>query len=79
MGTSFKKLPELEKPSWLKTSEELDAEEGWAVLYRFKTKTEMAMFVNNPDNIAELEYRYPYDVYRRKLDIDKNYIAVLRR
>jgi hypothetical protein len=39
----------------------------------------MAMFVNDPDNLAELEYRYPYESYRRKLDIDEKYVAVLKR
>ena len=79
MGNRFRKTPELEKPAWMKTPEELDSEEGWSIIYRFKTKTEMAVFVNNPENTAELEYRYPYDNYRRKLDIDRKYIAVLRR
>lgn len=79
MARSFTKTPELEKPAWLKTPEELDSEEGWSIIYRFKTKTEMAVFVNSPDSIAELEYRYPYDTYRRKLDIDRKYIAILRR
>jgi hypothetical protein len=79
MGNRFRKTPELQKPAWLKTSEELDSEEGWCTIYRFRTKTEMAVFVNNPECIAELEYRYPYDNYRRKLDINSKYIAVLRR
>jgi hypothetical protein len=61
------------------TTEELDNADGWAIIYRFRTKSEMAMFVNNPDNIAEIEYRYPLDNYRRKLDIDNKYIAILRR
>jgi hypothetical protein len=39
----------------------------------------MAMWVNNPDNIADLDYRYPIESYRRKLDIDRNYIAVLKK
>jgi hypothetical protein len=79
MGSRFIKTPEPEKPAWLKTAEELDSEEGWSVIYRFRTKMAMAMFVNDPDNLAELEYRYPYESYRRKLDIDEKYVAVLKR
>lgn len=67
------------KPAYLRTQEELDIEEGWLILYRFRTKADMAAFVNDPDKISDLEYRYPLHNYRRKLDIDKNYIAVLRR
>ena len=62
-----------------KTVEDIDREQGWIILLKFKTKTSMAAWVNNLDNIADLEFRYPLRSYRRKLDIDKNYIAVLRR
>lgn len=78
MGRRSRKTQE-EKPKWLKTPEELDSEEGWWILHRFKTKTQMAMWVNNSDNLADLEFRYPLHNYRRKLDIDRNYIAVLRK
>jgi hypothetical protein len=78
MGSSSKKLPE-EKPKWLMTTEELDHADGWFIYRRFRTKTEMAVFVNDLGNIAELEMRYPLDNYRRKLDIDNKYIAILRR
>jgi hypothetical protein len=78
MGSSSKKLPE-EKPKWLMTTEELDHADGWFIYRRFRTKTEMAVFVNDLGNIAELEMRYPRDNYRRKLDIDNKYIAILRR
>jgi hypothetical protein len=62
-----------------KTVEDLDAEQGWIILNKFKTKTAMAVWVSNPDNLADLEFRYPLRIYRRKLDIDRNYIAVLRK
>ena len=78
MGRYARKTQE-KKPQWLKTPEELDSEEGWWIIQRFKTKTQLAMFVNNPDSIADLEYRYPLASYRRKLDLDKHYIAVLKR
>lgn len=78
MGNRSRKKQE-EKPQWLKTPEELDSEEGWWIINRFKTKTQLAVFVNNPDNLADLEYRYPLANYRRKLDLDRHYIAVIRR
>jgi hypothetical protein len=78
MGSSAKKLPE-EKPKWLMTTEELDHADGWIIYRRFRTKAEMAVFVNDPGNLSELEMRYPLDNYRRKLDIDNKYIAILRR
>ena len=80
MGRLSRKTQEV-KPQCLrlKTSEELDSEEGWWIIQRFKTKTQLAVFVNNPDNLADLEYRYPLANYRRKLDLDRHYIAVIRR
>lgn len=78
MGSISKKISE-EKPRWLMTTEELDHADGWFIYRRFRTKAEMAVFVNDPGNIAELEMRYPLTDYRRKLDIDNKYIAILRR
>jgi hypothetical protein len=78
MGRIFKKFQE-EKPRWSMTIEELDHADGWFIYRRFRTKTDMAVFVNDPGNLAELEMRYPLVDYRRKLDIDNKYIAMLRR
>jgi hypothetical protein len=78
MGRISKKLSE-EKPRWAMTPEELDHDDGWFIYRRFRNKTEMAVFVNDPNNIVDLDYRYPIENYRRKLDIDKHYIALLRR
>jgi hypothetical protein len=78
MGRVSKKLQE-EKPRWAMTAEELDNADGWFIYRRFRTKPEMVVFVNDPGNIADLDYRYPLDNYRRKLDIDNKYIALLRR
>ena len=78
MGRISKKLSE-EKPRWAMTTEELDNADGWFIYRRFRNKTEMALFVNEPGNIVDLDYRYPIENYRRKLDIDKHYIALLRR
>ena len=61
------------------TTEELDNADGWFIYRRFRNKTEMALFVNEPGNIVDLDCRYPIEIYRRKLDIDNNYIALLRR
>ena len=80
MGRRSRQVPQAEGRSPIfRTAEELDVAEGWWIIHRFKTKTAMAMWVNNPDNIADLDYRYPIESYRRKLDIDRNYIAVLRK
>jgi hypothetical protein len=62
-----------------KTIEDIDKEEGWSIIRRFKNKAEMARFVNDPNNIADLDYNYPLYNYRRKLDLDRHYIAVLRK
>lgn len=60
-------------------SEEIDKQEGWIILKRFKNKTELAAYANDADNLADLEYRYPLKTYRRKIDLDNLYMAVLRR
>jgi hypothetical protein len=78
MGRISKKLSE-EKPRWAMTPEELDHDDGWFIYRRFRNKTEMALFVNEPGNIVDLDCSYPIEIYRRKLDIDNNYIALLRR
>ncbi len=60
-------------------AEEVDKAEGWVILKRFKSPGVLAAFANDPNNIADLEFRYPLRNYRRKLDIHNLYMAVLRR
>lgn len=77
MATRYKREPR--KDLRIITAEDMDSAEGWFILRKFKSKAALAMWVNNPDNIADLEYRYPLHNYRRKLDLDSLYVAVLRR
>ena len=59
--------------------EVLDKAEGWSIIRRFKNKAGLAVFANNPAELADLEYRYPLITYRRKLDLDRCYLAILQR
>jgi hypothetical protein len=59
--------------------EEWDKAEGWLVLRKFKNKAALAAFANDPNEIADLEFKYPIATWRRKLDLDNKYLAVLRR
>jgi len=80
MGARFKLKTKAElRTEVLQKAEALDKAEGWIFLKRFKNKTELAMYANDPENIADLEYRYPFETFRRKLDIDNLYLAVVRR
>jgi len=67
------------RQNMLVRSEDKDKSEGWKILRRFKNRTELAAYANDADNLADLEYQYPLKTYRRKLDIDNLYLAVLRR
>lgn len=61
------------------TREEIDKADGWTIIKRFKSKSLLAMYAANADEMADLEFKYPLRNYRRKLDLDKMYVAIKRK
>jgi hypothetical protein len=74
-----KEIARAHKTALLAKSEALDKAEGWKILERFKNKAALAIYAGDPNKLADLEYRYPLETYRRKLDLDNCYLAVLRK
>ena len=78
-GITQKEAARAHKAALCAKSEVLDKAEGWKIIERFKNKAALAVYTSDPNKLADLEYRYPLETYRRKLDLDNCYLAVLRK
>ena len=78
-GITQKEAARAHKAAVCAKVEAIDKATGWTIVRRFKNKAELAIFVNNPDKIADIDFQYPLYNYRRKLDLDNCYLAVIRK